>query len=585
VQGPSLEVEWRRGALRASYFALAVALVPISLAALSLDVRLGVLLLATLPLNLLGSRLIDTASPGRLRALACALLVTLYLLTQAATLVRGPTPLSAVALTVFVVTSGVLLGRRALWVAAVLVGLGLLLMGAAFFSGLVPQPDSLRVLDWGAQATWVRIAAGNAALIAVLCAPVLHLLRQFERGARELDRTLALQEEARQAFERAAQARSRSEAEFARAQRAQVVGTLGAAVAHGFNNALVVVRGGAELLCSEEATPKERSEAAAEIRDACSRAAGLTRKLLSLARPEGARGGAREAADVQACFDELARTLGQVLPADVHLVLQPGPGLRVRLEAVHLEQVLLNLALNARDAMPAGGTLTLSAAQKSGPPDGSASDGWVRLRVQDTGAGLSPEAQARLFEPFFSTKPAGVGAGLGLSTSQKIVEAAGGRLSVESAPGAGTTAEVLLPAAGSEHAAGTGPREASSARGARVLLVEPDASVRRVSTLALTARGFSVLEQAEVLRALEAMRRQREGLDLLCLGVPLSAPGAAALVEEFCGMHASAKVLVCAPASGDAQPSSQVSFLPKPFSAAELARRATELLGASGGAQ
>jgi signal transduction histidine kinase len=538
--------------------------------------------------------MIPAASPRRLRALAIALLSCLFLLTSAATLARGPTPLSAVAQTVFVIASGVLLGRRALWVAAALVGLGSVAIGAAIFSGLAVQPGTLQGFDWGQRAVWLRIAFGNGALIAVACAPVLRLLQQFERGALEYDRTLAQEEEERRRLAQAAQERSRSEEAFARAQRAQVVGTLGAAVAHGFNNGLVVIRGGAELLCSEDATPQERAQAAREIRDACRRATGLTRKLLSLARQEGHGGprAQRDRADVKECFDEVARTFSQVLPADVRLVQrvqQERPGLAARLDASHLEQVLVNLALNARDAMPAGGTLTLTAGTCPAPPGAhSAGDGWLRLTVEDTGAGIPPEVHARLFEPFFTTKAAGAGAGLGLSTSKKIVEAAGGQIAVESAPGQGTCVEVLLPAAPREPATSAGGPGAARTQGGRVLLVEPDASVRRVSMLALGALGFSVLEQADVLRALEPVRRQRDGLDLLCLGVPLSTPGAAALVDEFCALHPAARVLVCSPepsAAPGAAASAPARFgwLPKPFAAAELARRAAGLLGAGGG--
>jgi signal transduction histidine kinase len=461
-QGETLEQEWRRGALRATFLSLALALVPVSAVAFALDPRLGALLLASLPLNLLGARMIPAASPRRLRALAIALLSCLFLLTSAATLARGPTPLSAGAQTVFVIASGVLLGRRALWVAAALVGLGSVAIGAAIFSGLAVQPGTLQGFDWGQRAVWLRIAFGNGALIAVACAPVLRLLQQFERGALEYDRTLAQEEEERRRLAQAAQERSRSEEAFARAQRAQVVGTLGAAVAHGFNNGLVVIRGGAELLCSEDATPQERAQAAREIRDACRRATGLTRKLLSLARQEGHGGprAQRDRADVKECFDEVARTFSQVLPADVRLVQrvqQERPGLAARLDASHLEQVLVNLALNARDAMPAGGTLTLTAGTCPAPPGAhSAGDGWLRLTVEDTGAGIPPEVHARLFEPFFTTKAAGAGAGLGLSTSKKIVEAAGGQIAVESAPGQGTCVEVLLPAAPREPATSAG---------------------------------------------------------------------------------------------------------------------------------
>ncbi len=220
-------------------------------------------------------------------------------------------------------------------------------------------------------------------------------------------------------------------------QKGETVGRMAGGLAHELNNVLTVVRGHAELLRQElEGTPL--ADDVRQIEEAADRATEFTRRILAISRRDPVQ---NEPVDLAPFLDELEGTLRRVLPAYVALVVERGADCgTVFLHPGQLEQVLLNLAINARDAMPRGGTLTLRC-------EGAYEDGrrWIRIVVEDTGEGMAPEILERIFEPFFSTKPPEKGSGLGLATSLGIVEQAGGTIRVESEPGRGTRFEVWLP--------------------------------------------------------------------------------------------------------------------------------------------
>jgi|JI6StandDraft_1071083.scaffolds.fasta_scaffold00262_16 signal transduction histidine kinase len=240
------------------------------------------------------------------------------------------------------------------------------------------------------------------------------------------------------------------QSQLLQAQKLEVIGHLAAGVAHDFSNILTVINAACDVLeCDLQGTPS--GPLVAEIAEASERAAALTRQLLAFSRP---RALALVDLDLNDLVRGAERMLGRLLGSHVQLDLQLGPELwTVQVDRGLLEQVLLNLAINARDAMPTGGALRIETANERD----AAAAAWVRLSVIDAGQGMPPEVAARIFEPFFTTKPASRGTGLGLATVQRVVDGLGGRIRVDSAPGKGTRFDILLPRSPAPDGARTPP--------------------------------------------------------------------------------------------------------------------------------
>lgn len=305
--------------------------------------------------------------------------------------------------------------------------------------------------------------------------------------------------------------RSQLERQFLQSQKMEVVGFLASGIAHDFNNALAVIFAGCDFLSMRLATTDQASISdVREIRHAAERGAALTRQLLSFSRAQ--RISPRDV-DVNQTILELSRMIRRLLGEhiDVRLSLSPGAGL-VHVDPIQLEQVLVNLAVNARDAMPTGGGLTITTACTiSGdtlcPPD--CTDGDVVIRVSDTGHGIPEELIERVCEPFFTTKPAGKGTGLGLAMAQRAIATAGGRLVIDSKPGAGTTVTLRLPRSG--HATAeveSGRAQPDHGHHETVLVVEDDAPLRKAIVRMLSDGDYEPLEAAnaeEALSSIEAL--------------------------------------------------------------------------------
>jgi PAS domain S-box-containing protein len=323
--------------------------------------------------------------------------------------------------------------------------------------------------------------------------------------------------------------RKRLESQLRQSQRLESVGQLAGGIAHDFNNFLSVIRGYARFLIDGMDEDEPLRSDAVEIEKAAERASRLTTQLLVFSRHEPVPHRVVDVADVLSGLTSLlARTLGENidLRTDVERPLS-----RVKADPTQIEQVLVNLAVNARDAMPSGGELHIELANVEDSRGAPA----VRLRVRDSGAGMTPDVVDRAFEPFYSTKPKGEGTGLGLATVYGIVTKAGGSIEIDSTPGAGTTIEVVLPATDGQPAdeplSDDGP--AASTQGQTILVVEDEAAVRRLTCRILTREGYNVLEAPDGPRALDTWDAHAGEIDLLLTDVVMPGMSGKELAERL----------------------------------------------------
>jgi two-component system, cell cycle sensor histidine kinase and response regulator CckA len=290
---------------------------------------------------------------------------------------------------------------------------------------------------------------------------------------------------------RAEQENAKLQAQFLQAQKMEVIGRLAGGVAHDFNNLLTAFVGYSEFALQILEPDHPARAHLQEIRRAADRATALTRQLLAFARK---RGSEPRVIDLNALIEQSQRMASRIIGEDVDLRFEPGPGLwPVRADPNQVDQIVLNLATNARDAMPGGGRLTLATANV--PARSEADPDTVRLSVRDTGIGMAEDVHSRATEPFFTTKERGTG--LGLSTVREIAERHGARLEIETWPGQGTCVSVSFPRAGEAEvrAAAAGRTQGPSHGGTEtILVVEDDPAVRNVVRECLEARGYTVLE-------------------------------------------------------------------------------------------
>lgn len=326
---------------------------------------------------------------------------------------------------------------------------------------------------------------------------------------------------------------------YLQARRLEELGRLAAGVAHDVNNFLTVVLGETDLLLHDGGPRTPASQEGLEgIRDAALRARTLTRQVLSLSRAE--RNGA-EAIDVGSSLREMGDFLARLVGPGIRTRTLIEPDLpRVRMTPGRLDQVLLNLAVNARDAMPDGGVLNLSAELDRGMGQTRGGGGrppGVLVTVSDTGTGMDEATRARIFDPFFTTKGADNGTGLGLATVAEIVREAGGRIEVDSEAGRGTAFRLHLPSAPLPEPVPPGGRKRSAVCGsnerARLLLVDDDPSIRSLVGRFLTRRGYEVTEAASGAEALDRLREAGPELRLVITDVNLPDVDGHTLSEEL----------------------------------------------------
>jgi signal transduction histidine kinase len=378
------------------------------------------------------------------------------------------------------------------------------------------------------------------------------------------------------------------EEQLRQSQKLEAVGRLAGGIAHDFNNLLSVI-----LMYTDELTQMlgphgVATEELDEIRLAGRRAADLTRQMLAFSRQQMLE---PKVIDLNEIVRSLGRMLSRVLGEDVELRTVFGPALgRVHADPGQIEQVIMNLVVNARDAMPTGGRLTITttgatlddayARQHVGVAPGE----YVMLSVSDTGIGMDKVTQSRAFEPFFTTKAQGQGTGLGLSTVFGIVKQSGGNIWLYSEPGAGTTFRIYLPRVDGVAA----PVRAQPVRPARggsekILLVEDEEQIRRVSSAILKKAGYRVVEARRPTEALELFARDAESIDLLLTDVVMPEMSGRQLAEQITAARGGIRVLFMSGYTNDAilhhgVLAPGISFIQKPLTPDSLIRKVREVL-------
>ena len=382
--------------------------------------------------------------------------------------------------------------------------------------------------------------------------------------------------------------RRRLEEQLLQAQKMEAIGRLAGGVAHDFNNLLTVINGYSDMLLNDLAADDPERSAVEEIRGAGERAAALTKQLLTFGRRQIRR---PRPLDLNALIRGAERMLQRLIDENILLETNLGPELGlIEADPGQMNQLLLNLSVNARDAMPDGGRLVISTANSHFDPEkappGCPPGDYVKLTVADTGAGMNEETMRHIFEPFFTTKPSGLGAGLGLATVYAIVKQGGGCIRVDSAPGKGCSFEIRLPCA-------EGPAEpvspltfelAQDQRDLTVLVVEDQDSVRRLASHALHACGCRVLEAAcgdEALRLAEAVQG---GCQLVVTDVVMPGISGKALAEQLRARWPEIKVLFMSGYPNEVilrhgLMNGEVNYLQKPFTPSELAAKTREVMG------
>ena len=389
-------------------------------------------------------------------------------------------------------------------------------------------------------------------------------------------------------------ARKKLEEQFLQAQKMEAVGQLAGGVAHDFNNLLTVINGYSEIMLGQLKADDPNQKCVGEIKKAGDRAAALTRQLLAFSRRQFLM---PQVLDLNQVVADVHTMLKRMIGEDIDLVTIPGQNLgRVKADSGQIEQVLLNLAVNARDAMPQGGKLTIETANveldesyvrnhvtmKSGS--------YVMLAVSDSGTGMDAETQKRMFEPFFTTKGQGKGTGLGLSTVYGIVKQSGGYIWAYSEPGHGTTFKAYLPQVNEQPVEIVGPKKANVEElcgTETILIVEDDAAVCTLVHSTLELYGYQVLEATNGAEALLVSEQYQRKIHLLLTDLVMPGISGRVLAERMAISHAGMKVIYMSGYTDDTVVrhgvlAATTAYLQKPFTPVALSRKVREVLDDNG---
>ncbi|MFT3698086.1 MAG: response regulator [Kofleriaceae bacterium] len=379
----------------------------------------------------------------------------------------------------------------------------------------------------------------------------------------------------------------KAEQALAQAQKMDALGRLTGGIAHDFNNLLAVIMTHAYFLQEELAEQDPRYQDVVEIAAAGERAAGLTKQLLAFSRKQHVQ---LKSVDVNETIHNLARMLQRLLGEEMKLEIKAGEVGVVHADASQLEQVILNLVVNARDAMPMGGMVSVETSRVvTVDGDEIGAGEWVGVSVRDAGCGMSDETKKRLFEPFFTTKEKGKGTGLGLSTSYGIVKQFGGHILVESEMGQGTVMKVLLPMVRGE-SLGTPARSQASDKkcgSETVLLVEDDRAVRAALLRVLVERGYDVLAAGGLDEAIEVVRKHERAVQLIVCDVVMPGARGPEAVERLVAEAPAAKVLLMSGYTDhvclDEVTVESQGFIQKPFAPDAFSQKVRDVLAREAG--
>ncbi|MGE3177843.1 MAG: PAS domain S-box protein [Vicinamibacterales bacterium] len=385
------------------------------------------------------------------------------------------------------------------------------------------------------------------------------------------------------------------EERLVQSEKIESIGRLAGGIAHDFNNLLTAILGYTELLLSQRGPDDPDRSDLEEIQKAGQRAAALTQRLLAYSRKQVL---VPKEVDLNQAIPSLRGMLTRLIRADITLTCTAceGPAL-IKIDPTQLEQVVINLVLNARDALPAGGAIRIEVShvrmsEVEIPSDHPMrADSYVRLSVSDNGVGIPPEARAHLFEPFFTTKELGKGTGLGLASVYGIVRQSNGFIGVETEMGRGTTFTMHFPALNSAHPASTSPKTPRPAVGGRetILLVEDEDSVRVIIGAVLRRHGYHVLEAATPGEACDLFAAHGPEVDLLLSDVVMPEMNGPALAQRLVAIRPELRILFISGYADGASPidgsNPNVSFLSKPFQASVLANKVREMLSKTAAAR
>jgi len=451
------------------------------------------------------------------------------------------------------------------------------------------QQLSWRALAWPkteavtyARSPLPTLVFGGGILMALTLAFAVYMAETAKLNVKKL-------EAANRELEREIAGRAQAEEALRQAQKMEAVGRLAGGVAHDFNNLLMVIRGQAALSQNSVGLGSTLGRELSEIVKAADRASSLTRKLLALGRKQVLQ---PRVLDLNALVTQVAEMLPHVVGEDIKLSMDLEPELgRVKADTAQLEQVIMNLVFNARDAMPRGGELTIQTANCdldaawSRSHSGVQAGPHVMLAVRDTGHGMDEETQSHLFEPFFTTKDSSKGTGLGLATVYGTVNQSGGHVTVSSKLGLGTTIQIYLPRVEEPVEVVDVPKPITrSLQGEeRILVVEDDDAVRRMTREFLEIRGYTVIEAMSAAHAIQFVESHDETIDLVLTDVVMPGMKGRELVERLGKLRSALKVLYMSAYTEDDAInigilSPGTAFIVKPFSPDELAGKVRDVL-------
>lgn len=487
-----------------------------------------------------------------------------FVAAASAVLLRGLAAAPVLLLALTVLLAALFLGRKAMIGSLILIGATVAVLG---------HPEPVATFS-----VWTS-ALGLVCVAGLLTVLVQFVVSRLEGSLRESSAALEQLRAEQVLRERAQDELTRAQAALQQTQKLDAVGRLAGGVAHDFNNTLQVVLGWTELL-RRETQPQQLLEGVEQIRAAAERSRGLTRQLLTFSRPELC---APTRIELRGFLPALIKSYRRLLPDDIAIDARTVDELTILMDEGHLSQVLLNIVLNARDAMPTGGTLTVKAGftPRADLPPAMAGfeNGAVEIEVTDTGTGMANETRSRAFEPFFTTKGTR-GTGLGLSTAYGVVQQARGAIDIASELGKGTSVKLFFPpflglADGRPPVAARGSHPSTKQS---VLLAEDDLDVRITLAQALRQAGHHVVEVGDVEAGRIVVGERGAEFDVLVTDGIMPGGSTRQLIDDFLTTRPGGRVVVCSGYIDDELSVRDLGgrtfeFIPKPFSPSELVAR------------